>query len=76
MSNYAKVAKFPLFGKDGNYAKLAKLPEAACFWVSGNYAILISPALGQQLLCCPKRGTYVPLFGEGMGRRGFAPAPL
>ena len=45
MSNYAKVAKFPLvWGKDGNYA------------------ILISPALGQRLLCCPKRGTYVPPF--------------
>ena len=29
---------------------------------SGNYAILISPALGQRLLCCPKRGTYVPPF--------------
>ena len=56
---------------------------------SGNYAILISPALGQQLLCCPKRGTSVPPFlkygkagptvlatPEGLGVSPQTPPPL
>ena len=29
-----------------------------------NSAISLSQALGQRLLCCPKRGTYVPPFWE------------
>ena len=35
--------------------------------------ISISQALGQRLLCCPKRGTYVPPFFEVWEGRTYGP---
>ena len=45
-----------------NMAKVTSSQTRMFPGFSGNYAILISPALGQRVLWHPKRGTSVPLF--------------
>ena len=45
-----------------NMAKVTSSQTRMFPGFSGNMAISLSQALGQRLLCCPKRGTYVPPF--------------
>ena len=40
-----------------------------------NLSFFLSQALGQRVLCCPKRGTYVPPFFEVGEGRTYGPAP-